>query len=36
MELAKSLKSKKVAAGVGVVAVILVGFFMLKFMTSGG
>ena len=36
MELAKSLKSKKVILGVGLLVVILVGFFGLKFMTSGG
>jgi flagellar basal body-associated protein FliL len=35
MELGKVLKSKKILLGVGLVAVILVGFFALKFMTSG-
>jgi len=36
MEIPKGLKSKKLFIGVGVIAVILVGFFALKFMTSGG
>ncbi len=34
MELAKALKSKKLLLVVGLVVVILVGFFALKFMTS--
>ncbi len=36
MGLPKNLKSKKLILGVGVIVVILVGFFLLKFMTSGG
>ncbi|KPL00535.1 MAG: hypothetical protein AMJ91_04275 [candidate division Zixibacteria bacterium SM23_73_3] len=36
MELGKSLKSKKLILGAGAIGVILVGFFALKFMTSGG
>jgi type IV pilus biogenesis protein PilP len=37
MELPKNLKSKKlVLVGAGLIVVILVGFFVLKFMTSGG
>jgi hypothetical protein len=37
MDLPKGLKSKKlVVVGAGLVGLILVGFFMLKFMTSGG
>jgi len=36
MEIAKKLKSKKLLLGAGLVVVILVGFFGLKFMTSGG
>ena len=37
MDLPKGLKSKKLlVVGAGLVAVILIGFFALKFMTSGG
>jgi hypothetical protein len=36
MELPKALKSKKLLLGVGLIGFILVGFFALKFMTSGG
>ena len=37
MDLPKGLKSKKLLViGVGLVAVILIGFFAMKFMTSGG
>ena len=37
MDLPKGLKSKKfLVVGAGLVGVILVGFFLLKFMTSGG
>lgn len=37
MDLPKGLKSKKLLlAGAGLVVVILVGFFLMKFMTSGG
>ncbi|UCB52807.1 MAG: hypothetical protein JSV10_01575 [Candidatus Zixiibacteriota bacterium] len=37
MDLPKSLKSKKLLlVGAGLVVVILVGFFLMKFMTSGG
>ena len=37
MDLPKGLKSKKLLMiGVGLVAVILIGFFAMKFMTSGG
>jgi len=36
MELPKALKSKKLLLGVGLIGLILVGFFALKFMTSGG
>jgi hypothetical protein len=36
MKLPKALKSKKLLLGVGLIGFILVGFFALKFMTSGG
>jgi hypothetical protein len=36
MGLSESLKSKKLRLGAGIVGVILVGFFLLKFMTSSG
>jgi hypothetical protein len=36
MGLSEKFKSKKLRLGVGVVALILVGFFLLKFFTSGG
>jgi type IV pilus biogenesis protein PilP len=36
MELPAQLKSKKVLLGLGAVVVILVGIFVLKFMSSGG
>ena len=37
MDLPKGLKSKKLLlVGAGLVGVILVGFFVMKFMTSGG
>jgi hypothetical protein len=36
MEMPKNLKSKKLLIGAALIGVIVVGFFMLKFMTSGG
>jgi hypothetical protein len=36
MGLSESLKSKKLRLGAGIVGVILVGFFLLKFITSSG
>lgn len=36
MELGKSLKSKKLPIALGLIGVIVVGFLLMKFMTSGG
>ncbi len=36
MEFVKGSKSKKLLIGGGIIGIIVVGFFMLKFMSSGG
>ena len=36
MSLSESLRSKKIKFGLGAIGALFFGFFMLKFMTSGG